>query len=46
MTSVPSGNLASLPGKITDEIAAGLPVAYLSAFRRFVRPGFAQGNRF
>jgi NADPH:quinone reductase-like Zn-dependent oxidoreductase len=28
MTSVPSGNLAPLPGEIPDEIAGGLPVAY------------------
>lgn len=32
MASVPSGNLAPLPGEIPDEIADGLPVAYLSAY--------------
>jgi NADPH:quinone reductase len=44
MTSVPSGNLASLPGKITDEIAAGLPVAYLSAFLALRQAGFRAGQ--
>jgi Alcohol dehydrogenase GroES-like domain len=34
MASVPSGNLALLPAEIPDEIAAGLPVAYLSSERR------------
>jgi len=42
MTSVPSGNLASLPGKIADEIAAGLPVAYLSAFLALRQAGFSR----
>jgi len=46
MTSVPSGNLAALPGEIPDEIAGGLPVAYLSAFLALRRPAFARGNRF
>jgi NADPH:quinone reductase len=44
MTSVPSGNLALLPGKITDEIAAGLPVAYLSAFLALRQAGFRAGQ--
>jgi NADPH:quinone reductase len=44
MTSVPSGNLASLPGKIADEIAAGLPVAYLSAFLALRQAGFRAGQ--
>jgi hypothetical protein len=38
MTSVPSGNLAPLAGEIPDEIAGGLPVAYLSAQASRVRP--------
>jgi NADPH:quinone reductase len=44
ITSVPSGNLASLPGEITDEIAAGLPVAYLSAFLALRQAGFRAGQ--
>lgn len=44
MTSVPSGNLASLPGKIADEIAGGLPVAYLSAFLALRQAGFRTGQ--
>jgi NADPH2:quinone reductase len=44
ITSVPSGNLASLPGKIADEIAAGLPVAYLSAFLALRQAGFRAGQ--
>jgi NADPH2:quinone reductase len=44
MTSVPSGNLASLPGQITDEIAAGLPVAYLSAFLALRQARFRAGQ--
>jgi hypothetical protein len=46
MTSVPGGNLARLPGEIPDEIAGGLPVAYLSAFLALRQAGFARGNRF
>ena len=46
ITSVPSGNLASLPGEIADEIAAGLPVAYLSAFLALRQAGSARGNPF
>ena len=44
ITSVPSGNLASLPGEIADEIAAGLPVAYLSAFLALRQAGFRAGQ--
>ncbi len=44
MTSVPSGNLASLPGTIAEEIAAGLPVAYLSAFLALRQAGFRAGQ--
>jgi NADPH:quinone reductase len=44
MTSVPSGNLASLPGEIPDEIAGGLPVAYLSAFLALRQAGFREGQ--
>ena len=44
MSSVPSGNLAALPGEIPDEIASGLPVAYLSAFLALRQAGFGQGQ--
>jgi len=44
MTSVPSGNLAPLPGEIPDEIAGGLPVAYLSAFLALRQAGFRAGQ--
>ena len=44
ITSVPSGNLASLPREIADEIAAGLPVAYLSAFLALRQAGFRAGQ--
>jgi NADPH2:quinone reductase len=44
MTSVPSGNLAALPGEIPDEIAGGLPVAYLSAFLALRQAGFREGQ--
>jgi NADPH2:quinone reductase len=44
MTSVPSGNLAALPGEIPDEIASGLPVAYLTAFLALRQAGFLQGQ--
>ena len=44
MTSVPSGNLESLPGEIADEIARGLPVAYLSAFLALRQAGFRAGQ--
>jgi NADPH:quinone reductase len=44
MTSVPSGNLAALPREIADEIAGGLPVAYLSAFLALGQAGFRAGQ--
>ena len=44
MTSVPSGNLAPLPGEIPDEIGGGLPVAYLSAFLALRQAGFREGQ--
>jgi NADPH2:quinone reductase len=44
MTSVPSGNLAALPREIADEIAGGLPVAYLSAFLALAQAGFRAGQ--
>src|SRR3984957_20005547 len=44
MASVPSGNLALLPGEIPDEIAGGLPVAYLSAFLALRQAGFREGQ--
>jgi NADPH2:quinone reductase len=44
MTSVLSGNLAPLPGEIPDEIAGGLPVAYLSAFLALRQAGFRAGQ--
>jgi NADPH:quinone reductase len=44
MTLVPSGNLAALPDEIPDEIAGGLPVAYLSAFLALRQAGFGEGQ--
>ena len=44
MALVPSGNLAPLPGEIPDEIAGGLPVAYLSAFLALRQAGFREGQ--
>ena len=44
VASVPSGNLAPLPGEIPDEVAAGLPVAYLSAFLALRQAGFRAGQ--
>jgi NADPH:quinone reductase len=44
MTSVPTGNLAPLPDEIPDEIAGGLPVAYLSAFLALRQAGFSEGQ--
>lgn len=38
---VPAGNLAHLPDDISDEMAGGLPVAYLSAFLALRQAGFA-----
>ena len=44
ITSVPSGNLAALPSEIPDDIAGGLPVAYLSAFLALRQAGFQEGQ--
>jgi NADPH:quinone reductase-like Zn-dependent oxidoreductase len=44
ITSVPSGNLAALPSEIPDDIAGGLPVAYLSAFLALRQAGFLEGQ--
>jgi len=44
IASVPSGNLAALPSEIPDEIAGGLPVAYLSAFLALRQAGFREGQ--
>ncbi len=44
MASVPSGNLAPLPGEIPGEIASGLPVPYLSAFLALRQAGFREGQ--
>ena len=44
ITSVPSGNLAALPSEIADDIAGGLPVAYLSAFLALCQAGFKAGQ--
>jgi NADPH:quinone reductase len=44
ITSVPSGNLAALPTQIPDDIAGGLPVAYLSAFLALRQAGFREGQ--
>jgi NADPH2:quinone reductase len=40
IASVPTGNLAPLPAGIPDEVAGGLPVAYLSAFFALRQAGF------
>jgi NADPH:quinone reductase len=44
IASVPSGNLAPLPAEIPDEIAGGLPVAYLSAYLALRQAGFRAGQ--
>jgi NADPH:quinone reductase-like Zn-dependent oxidoreductase len=44
VASVPSGNLAPLPAGIPDEVAGGLPVAYLSAFLALRQAGFRAGQ--
>lgn len=44
VASVPSGNLAPLPAEIPDEMAGGLPVAYLSAFLALRQAGFRAGQ--
>jgi NADPH2:quinone reductase len=44
IASVPSGNLAPLPGGIPDEVARGLPVAYLGAFLALRQAGFREGQ--
>jgi NADPH:quinone reductase-like Zn-dependent oxidoreductase len=44
MTLVPTGNLAPLPNELPDEVAGGLPVAYLSAFLALRQAGFRQGQ--
>ena len=44
IASVPSGNLAPLPAEIPDEVAGGLPVAYLSAFLALRQAGFREGQ--
>ncbi|MDQ1494534.1 MAG: NADPH:quinone reductase [Actinomycetota bacterium] len=44
ITSVPTGNLAALPSEIPDDIAGGLPVAYLSAFLALRQAGFREGQ--
>jgi NADPH:quinone reductase-like Zn-dependent oxidoreductase len=41
---VPGGNLALLPDSVSDELAGGLPVAYLSAFLALRQAGFAAGQ--
>src|SRR6476660_3858821 len=43
-TSVPSENLAVLPSEIPDDIAGGLPVAYLSAFMELSQAGFLEAQ--
>jgi len=44
IASVPSGNLAPLPAEIPEEVAGGLPVAYLSAFLALRQAGFRAGQ--
>ena len=41
---VPAGNLAHLPEDVSDEVAGGLPIAYLSAFLALRQAGFAEGQ--
>jgi NADPH2:quinone reductase len=41
---VPAGHLAAVPDEIPDEVAGGLPVAYLSAFLALRQSGFAEGQ--
>ncbi|MGD1049625.1 MAG: zinc-binding alcohol dehydrogenase family protein [Solirubrobacteraceae bacterium] len=41
LVAVPAANLAALPEAIDAELAAGLPVAYLSAFLALRQAGFA-----
>jgi NADPH:quinone reductase-like Zn-dependent oxidoreductase len=41
---VPAGNLAHLPDGISEEVAGGLPVAYLSAFLALRQGGFVEGQ--
>jgi NADPH2:quinone reductase len=41
---VPAGNLAQLPDRVSDEVAGGLPIAYLSAFLALRQAGFAEGQ--
>jgi NADPH2:quinone reductase len=41
---VPAGHLAALPDAIPDEVAGGLPVAYLSAFFALRQAGFGEGQ--
>jgi NADPH2:quinone reductase len=44
MTSVPTGNLAALPDEISENIASGVPVAYLTAFLALRQAGFRHGQ--
>jgi NADPH:quinone reductase-like Zn-dependent oxidoreductase len=44
LTLVPVGFLARLPEEISDELAAGLPTAYLSAFLALRQAGFRAGD--
>jgi NADPH2:quinone reductase len=41
---VPTGNLAHLPLHVSDEVAGGLPIAYLSAFLALRQAGFTEGQ--
>jgi NADPH:quinone reductase len=41
---VPAGNLALLPDGLSDEVAGGLPIAYLTAFLALGQARFAEGQ--
>jgi NADPH2:quinone reductase len=41
---VPAGNLAHLPHHVSDEVAGGVPIAYLSAFHALRPAGFTEGK--
>jgi NADPH:quinone reductase-like Zn-dependent oxidoreductase len=44
LVAVPAGHLAAVPNDITDEVAGGLPIAYLSAFLALRQAGFGGGQ--
>jgi NADPH2:quinone reductase len=44
LAAVPAVNLAAIPDGISDELAGGLPIAYLTAFLALRQGGFAPGQ--